>query len=67
VDLADQPRAGRAVALARHQGQEEPALGIDGGVVPVVAAESIQRVERVARRLLLGDEGPLLVDLDLTG
>ena len=67
VDLADQPLAGRAVALAGHQGQEQPALGIDGGMVPVVAAEPIQGVQRVARRLLLGDEAPLLVDLDLTG
>ena len=48
VDLADQPLAGLAVTLARHQGQEQPALGIDGGVVPVVAPEPVQGVGRVA-------------------
>ena len=66
VDLLDQFLAGRAVPFAGHQGQEQPALRIDGGVVPVVASEPIQGVERIARRLLLEDEPPLLIDLDLT-
>jgi hypothetical protein len=67
VDLADQPLAGRAVAFARHQGQEQAALGIDGRVVPVVAAKPVERVSRIAGGFLLGDVSPLLVDLDLTG
>jgi len=36
-------------------------------MIPVVAPQSVQRVEGVARRLLLGDEAPLLIDLDLAG
>jgi hypothetical protein len=66
VDLADQPRAGLAIPLTWLQGQEQTALGIDRGVVPVVTAQPIQGVERIARRFLLEDEPPLLIDLDLT-
>jgi hypothetical protein len=66
-DLTDQALAGLAVALARHQGQEQSALGVDGGMIPIIATEPIERVEGIARSLLLGDEVPLLVDLDFTG
>ena len=66
VDLADQPLAGLAVTLAGHQGQEQPALGIGGGMVPIVAPEPIQRIVRVAVGFLGGNVAPLLIDLDLT-
>jgi hypothetical protein len=36
ADRADQPLAGLAMTLARHQGQESSALGINRGGVPVV-------------------------------
>jgi len=53
--------------LARHKAQQETALGVDGGMVPVVAAEAVQRVGWVTVGLLLADEAPLLVKLDLPG
>ena len=67
VDLLDHLLASRACPLARHQAEQEPALGIDRGVVPVVTPQPVQRVEGIARLLLLRDGGPLLVDLDLAG
>jgi hypothetical protein len=52
--------------LAGHHADDQPTLGVDGHVVPGVALAIIGRVGRVAVLLLLGDEGPLLVELDLT-
>jgi hypothetical protein len=42
-------------------------LGVIGDVVPPVPLVSVGGIGRVAVLLLLGDEGPLLVELDLTG
>src|SRR5512135_3102669 len=67
VDLLDQVLAGVTIPRARHEGQQQSALGIDGGVVPVVTTQPVQRVERIARLLLLSDEGPFLIELDLPG
>ena len=67
VDLLDQVLAGVTIPLARHESQQQSALGIDGGVVPVVTTQPVQRVERIARLLLLRDEGPFLIELDLPG
>src|SRR5512142_552060 len=53
VDLLDQVLEGVTIPLARHEGQQQSALGIDGGVVPVVTTPPVQRVERIARLLLL--------------
>src|SRR5512142_2211196 len=67
VDLLDQVLAGVTIPLARHEGQQQSALGIDGGVIPVVTTQRVERVERIARLLLLRDEGPFLIELDLPG
>lgn len=67
VNLLDQLLAGVAIALARHQGQQQPALGSHRRVVPVVASEPIPRVERIACRFLLPDEPPLLINWDRAG
>ena len=42
-------------------------LGVEGHVVPVVAAVGVVGVVGVAVLLLLVDEGPLLIELDLAG
>src|SRR5262249_37065873 len=53
-------------ALAGHHGQQQAVLRIEGRVVPVVAFVVVARVVGVTVLLLLGDEVPLLVELDLT-
>ena len=42
-------------------------LGVEGDVVPLVPLVVIGRVGGVAVLLLLGDERPLLIELDLAG
>src|SRR5205085_11547454 len=46
---------------------DQPGLRVDRGVVPPVPAVVVRRVAGVAVLLLLEDERPLLVELDLTG
>ncbi len=53
--------------LARHDAENQSALGIDRNVVPGISLAVVVGVERVAFFLLLGDEGPLRVELDFTG
>jgi hypothetical protein len=54
-------------ARARDDGQDQAMLGIVGDMVPPVPLVVIGRVGRVAILLLLVDEGPLLIELDLAG
>ncbi len=49
--------------LAGHEAQEEATLRLEGGMVPVVSANPVERVVGVAVRLLLPDEAPLLIEL----
>lgn len=51
----------------RDDRQDQPVLGVDGDVVPVITALRVVGIAGVAVRLLLGDERPLLVELDLAG
>ena len=60
------PRRSRSSGAGDHR-QDQPVLGVVGDVVPPVPLLVIVRVERVAVGLLLEDERPLLVELDLTG
>src|SRR3954469_14891848 len=53
--------------LAGHHRQQQPMLGIDRRVVPAVPFVVVAGVVGVTVLLLLGDEVPLLVELDLTG
>ena len=53
--------------FARDHTDNQAMFGVEGHMVPVVAAQVICRLVRVAALLLLGDEGPLLVELDFTG
>ena len=52
---------------ARDHGQDQPMLGVECDVIPVVAAVVVGRVVGVEVGLLLGDVGPLLIELDLAG
>jgi len=47
--------------------QDQPVLGVVGNMVPVAPLVVVGRISGVAVALLLGDEGPLLVELDLPG
>lgn len=67
VDLRDQLEAGSGIPLAEHRRQQQSDLGIDGPVIPVVTAQAVPGVVRVARLSLLGDEALLLVDSDVAG
>ena len=67
VDLPDRLLAGPRRALARDDDEQQAVLGVDRRVIPVVALVVVGRVVGVAGLLLLGDEVPLLVELDLTG
>jgi hypothetical protein len=42
-------------------------LSVEGDVIPVIPLVVIVRIGRVAVLLLLGDEGMLLIELDLAG
>jgi len=51
--------------LARHQGDDQLVLGIQGHMVPVVPAPLIRRVVGITLFFLFAHEGPLFVELDL--
>ncbi len=53
--------------LARHQGNDQLVLGIQGHRVPVVPAPLIRRVVRITLFFLFAHEGPLFVELNLLG
>ena len=57
----------RRRSLAGDHGQQQAVLRIDRRVVPVVPLVIVAGIVRVAILLLLADEVPLLVELDLTG
>src|SRR4051794_9203366 len=59
-DLLGRPLAGDGT-------QHQPVLGVERHVVPVVAPAGVGRVSRVDVLLLLADERPLLVELQLAG
>src|SRR5262249_53701969 len=52
-------------ALADDDLKDQAAVGVEGGVVPLVAGEPVGLGVGVAALLLLADEGPLLIELDL--
>src|SRR6185437_14322587 len=47
--------------------QGQPVLRVVGDVIPVVPAVIVGRAVGIAVLLLLADEGPLLIELDLAG
>ena len=49
----------------RHDADDQATLGVEGDVVPVVPLVGVGGIGAVAVGLLLGDEGPLLIELDL--
>ena len=53
------------LADARHYADHQAMLGIDGHVVPIVAASSVGRIRRIATFFLFVDERPLFVELNL--
>ena len=67
LDILDHRRDVLGRPLAGHGAQDQPALGVDRDVVPGVPLPVVGGVGWVAVRFLLGDEGPLLIELDLTG
>lgn len=67
MDFLDQLLAVAALAFARHQAEQQPALRVDGRVVPSIAAQAVERIVRVAVLLFLADEAPLVIDLDRAG
>src|SRR5262249_15507936 len=64
IHLLDQLSGMGGGAFPHHHTEHQPALGIQGHVVPAVAAALLAGP---AVPLLLGDEGPLLIELHLTG
>ena len=52
-------------ACPRHDADDQAVFRVEGDVVPVVPPVIVSGVAAVAVRLLLGDEGPLLIELDL--
>jgi hypothetical protein len=67
LDLADQLLDRLRRPLPRDHRHHQPVLRVEGHVVPAVAAEPIVGLVLVAVLLLLGDERPRLVHLDLAG
>src|ERR1051325_7705662 len=67
MDLLDYLLAVLRRAFAGHHGQQQAVLRVDRRVVPVVAQVVVARVVGVTVLLLLADEVPLLVELDLPG
>src|SRR5262249_51631802 len=67
LDLSDDRLA---VLLRPRPGdhrQDQAVLRVVGDVVPVIPAVVVGRIAGVAVLLLLADEGPLLIELDLAG
>ncbi len=58
LGVLDGPRPG-------HDADDQAMLGVERPMVPVISLVVVGRVGAVAVRLLLGDEGPLLIELDL--
>src|SRR3954453_14514029 len=67
MDLLDDLLAVPRRALAGDHGQQQAVFGIDCRVIPIVPIVVVAGVAGVCVLLLLGDEVPLLVELDLTG
>ncbi len=67
MKLAHQRLRPLDVAGPRRDGEDQAVLGVVGDMIQVVPLEVIGRVGAVAGRLLLGDERPLLLELDLGG
>jgi hypothetical protein len=67
LDLTDDLVGTLGDARPGNHRQDELVLGVVGGVVPPVPFVVVGRVGRVAVRLLLTDERPGLVELDLAG
>ena len=65
LDLLDHLLDVLDVAGPGHDAEHQPVLGVVGDVVPPVPMVRIGGVVRVAMLLLLEDERPLLVELDL--
>jgi hypothetical protein len=67
VGLADDLLGVLGRAGAGDDGQDQAMLGIVGDEVPPVSLVVIGRVVGVAVLLLLGDERPLLIELNFAG
>jgi hypothetical protein len=67
LEIRHQPPHIRRGAFAGHHTQDQPMLRIVRHVIPVVAPPLIGGLLVPAMALFLGDEGPLLVALDLAG
>jgi hypothetical protein len=67
LDLADQLLDALEVPGPWHHREHQPVLSIDRHVIPPIPSVVVGRVGGVTVGLLLEDERPLLVELDLAG
>ena len=67
VDLVHELLAVLRRSFSRHEAQKQTALGIHGGVIPIVTTMPVRRLLGIAMGLLLVDETPILIHLHGAG